>query len=554
VNRTLFRAMTILALASPVLAAQERIDTDALNRIRDEGFNRSKVMETASWLTDVYGPRLTGSPTAKQAGDWAIRTMQSWGISNPRYETWGPFGRGWIVDRFHLQVLSPVAWPVIAYPGAWSAGTNGVAVGDVVYIPYTGPADSMSLKGKVRGKWVMTTAPRQVNPRCTPDASRTTDEQLAAMAAAPPPGAGRGGGGRGGNVAALRAMAACRGEPFDSATYMAQQAALANAAGGRGGRGGAGGGRGGPGGAPPFNLGAFLLSQGALGQLTQGNGDDGTVFPGGNGSRAADAPRTVPSISLAAEHYGRIYRTIEKGVPVKLEGELKVRFITNDLNSFNIVGEIPGTDPALKDQVVMLGAHFDSWHSGTGATDNVAGSAVMMEAMRILKTLNLPMKRTVRIGLWTGEEQGLLGSREYVRKQFGYADSTGQHFTPEHGRITGYFNVDNGTGAIRGIYTQGNVEIAPVFKEWLAPFADLGATTVTYSNTGGTDHQAFDAVGIPGFQFIQDPMDYNTRTHHSNMDVFERLMPHDMMQNSVIVASFVYMAANRDQMLPRKPR
>jgi carboxypeptidase Q len=200
----------------------------------------------------------------------------------------------------------------------------------------------------------------------------------------------------------------------------------------------------------------------------------------------------------------------------------------------------------------MLGAHFDSWHSGTGATDNVAGSAVMMEAMRILKTLNLPMKRTVRIGLWTGEEQGLIGSREYVRKHFGFTDSTGQHFTPEQEKISGYFNVDNGTGAIRGIYTQGNTEIVPIFKQWLQPFADLGATSVTTSNTGGTDHLSFDAVNIPGFQFVQDPMDYSTRTHHSNMDLFERLMPHDMMQNSVIVASFVYTAANRAEKLPRK--
>jgi Zn-dependent M28 family amino/carboxypeptidase len=203
--------------------------------------------------------------------------------------------------------------------------------------------------------------------------------------------------------------------------------------------------------------------------------------------------------------------------------------------------------------VVILGAHFDSWHAGTGATDNVAGSAVMMEAMRILKTLNLPMKRTVRIGLWTGEEQGLIGSNRYVRRHFGYIDSTGQHFTPDHARFQAYFNVDNGTGAIRGIYTQGNVEIAPIFKQWLEPFADLGASTVTYSNTGGTDHQSFDAVGFPGFQFIQDGMDYGSRTHHSNMDLFERLVPSDMRRNSVIVASFVYMAANRDQLLPRKP-
>ncbi|HET9423791.1 MAG TPA: M20/M25/M40 family metallo-hydrolase [Gemmatimonadaceae bacterium] len=563
-KRAFFRAVAITSLTASAVIAQEKIDLEAINRIRDEGFNRSQVMETSSWLTDVYGPRLTGSPTAKQAGDWAIRTMQSWGISNPRYESWGPFGRGWIVDRFHMQVLSPVAWPVIAYPGAWSAGTKGVATGEVVYIPYAGAADSMNLKGKVRGKWVMTAGPRSVTPRCTPDAVRMTEERLATMASAqaPQPGGGRGAAApvvQYGAIPGLRAAAECRGEVFDSVAWVAQQTAQINqmlaGRGGRGGGGGrgAGGGRAGQGGPPPFNLGQFLLGEGALGHLTQGNGADGTVFPGGNGSRSVDAPAVVPSISLAAEHYGRIHRMIQKNVPVRLESELAVRFFPNDLNSFNIVGEIPGSDPRLKDEVVMLGAHFDSWHSGTGATDNVAGSAVMMEAMRILKTLNLPMKRTVRIGLWMGEEQGLIGSREYVRKHFGYVDSAGQHFTPEHGKITGYFNVDNGTGAIRGIYTQGNVEIAPIFRQWLAPFADLGATTVTFSNTGGTDHQAFDAVGIPGFQFIQDPMDYNSRTHHSNMDVFEKLVPSDMKRNSVIVAAFVYNAANRDQPLPRKP-
>jgi hypothetical protein len=548
---TLLRALAVVAASASMALAQEQVDLAALSRIRDEGFNRSKVMETASWLTDVYGPRLTGSPTAKQAGDWTIRTLQSWGISNPRYETWDNFGRGWTLERFHMQVLSPVPWMVIGYPQAWSQGTRGVVTGDVAYIPYSTPADSANLKGKVRGKWVMTSAPRQINPRCTADAARQTNEQLAALGSAPPPNpqAGRGGGGgRGiGNISALRAAAECRGETFDSAAYVAQLSQPQAGRGGAGGR-GAGGGRGGP---PPFNLQQFLAREGALGQLTQGNGDDGTVFTPNGTNRNPDAPVAAPVITLAAEHYGRLYRMLDKGVTPKIEGEIGVRF-TNDLSSFNIVGEIPGTDPALRGQVVMLGAHFDSWHAGTGATDNAAGSAVMLEAMRILKTLNLPMKRTVRIALWTGEEEGLLGSRAYVRQHFGYVDSTGEHFTPEQSKVTGYFNLDNGTGAIRGVYTQGNVAIAPVFKQWLAPFADLGATTVTYNTTGGTDHLSFDAVDIPGFQFIQDPMDYGTRTHHSNMDLYERLVPSDMKRNSVIVASFVYLAANRDRMLPRK--
>ncbi|HEY6220441.1 MAG TPA: M20/M25/M40 family metallo-hydrolase [Gemmatimonadaceae bacterium] len=545
--------LSLLALLAATAGAQqtEKLDLAAIQKIRDEGFTRSKIMETASWLTDVYGPRLTGSPTAKQAGDWAIQAMKSWGITNPRFESWGPFGRGWIAESFHMQVLSPVAWPVIAYPNAWSDGTNGVQTGEVVFVPYATPADTVNFKdiGSVKGKWVMTQRPPAVNPHCAADASRESPAALAEMEK-PPVAGGRGGGGRGNNVVAMMAQAACRGEPFDSAAYVAQIAAQQAAGAGRGGR---GGGRGAPGGPPPFNLNIWLQSRGALGILLPGRGDDGTVFPGGTGNRAVDAPKSVPSFSLAAEHYGRIFRILEKKMPVRLEAELKARFTTGDPNTFNIVGEIPGTDPALKDQLVMLGAHFDSWQSGAGATDNAAGSAVMLEAMRILKTLNLPMKRTVRIGLWTGEEEGLLGSRAYVRQHFGYVDSTGQHFTPEREKITGYFNVDNGTGAIRGIYTQMNDSIVPVFKQWLAPFADLGATTVTTQNTGGTDHQSFDAVGIPGFQFIQDPMDYGSRTHHSNMDLYERLMPHDMMQNAVIVAAFVYTAANRDGMLPRKP-
>jgi len=553
------KAAAILALAASSLSAQERIDLDALSKIRDEGMNRSKVMDPSRWLTAVYGPRLTNSPTAKQAGDWTINAMRSWGITNPRYDAYNNFGRGWLLERFHMQVTSPVPWTVIAYPQAWAQGTRGTVTGDVIYLPFNPqtPGDSMNLKGKVRGKWVMTTPARQMDPRCTPDFTRQTEAQLSALANAPAPSAGRGGGRGGVNVAAARALAECRGEIFDSVAYLAQIAAAQQNAAGRGGAGGggrgAGGGRGGPGGPPPFSLTEFLAREGALAQLTSGGGNSsmGTVFTPNGANRTANPPAAASVVTLAPEHYGRIYRILEKGLPVKMEGEIGVRF-TPDVNSWNIVGEIPGTDPALRDQVVMLGAHFDSWHAGTGATDNVAGSAVMLEAMRILKALNLPMKRTVRIGLWTGEEQGLIGSREYVKKQFGCVDSTGQRFTPDHAKFQSYFNVDNGTGAIRGIYTQGNVEIAPIFQQWLKPFNDLGATTVTFNNTGGTDHQSFDAVGLPGFQFIQDPADYNTRTHHSNMDVYERLVPSDMKRNSVIVASFVYMAANRDALLPRK--
>ena len=524
-SRNWFRVLALAVAALMAIAAQsraqaERIDLAGIQRIRDEGFNRSKVMDISSWLTDVYGSRLTGSPNLKKAADWTVDQMKSWGITNPRLESWGPFGRGWSNERFHAQVTEPTPYPIIAYPGAWSESTQGAQVGGVLYVKIDSEPDLAKYRGKLRGNWIMRAPPPDSLPaHFRPDATRQTDSSLAVMAARQPtaPGGGRGGrGGAGG--------------------------------GGRGGRGG------GAGANFPAALAQFWLDEGALGFLTTGpRNDDGTVFASATGNRQANAPRTLPTTVLAAEHYGRIYRTITKGIPVKLEINSQNRFYSDDLNAFNVLGEIPGTDPRLKDEVVMLGAHFDSWHTGTGATDNAAGSAVMLEAMRILKTLNLPLKRTVRIALWTGEEQGLLGSRAYVRKQFGYTDSLGQHFTPDHAKISAYYNVDNGTGAIRGVYQQENAAVGPIFKQWLEPFKDLGATTVTISNTGGTDHQSFDGVNIPGFQFIQDGIDYNTRTHHSNMDLYERLQRRDMMQNAVIVAAFVYNTANRDEKLPRKP-
>jgi Zn-dependent M28 family amino/carboxypeptidase len=272
------------------------------------------------------------------------------------------------------------------------------------------------------------------------------------------------------------------------------------------------------------------------------------VFVQGGGPRDAKAPQALPTISIAVEHYGRIQRTLAKNMPVRIDLDIKNTF-HDDPMSFNVVAEIPGTDKA--NELVMLGAHFDSWQGGTGATDNAAGSAVMMEAMRILKQSGVRLRRTVRLGLWGGEEQGLIGSREYVKAHF--ADRADMVLKPEHARFSGYFNVDNGTGAIRGVYLQGNEGVAPIFDAWMKPFHNLGMTTLTIRDTGGTDHQAFDAVGLPGFQFIQDPLEYGTRTHHSNMDVYERIQEEDMRKNAVIVASFVYHTANREERLPRKP-
>ena len=512
---TLRHTVAALALLAAPLAAQEKIDTAAISRIKAEERDRSQVMEIASWLTDVFGARLTGSPSAKAAGDWTVKKLTEWGMSNAKMETWGPFGRGWSNERVVAQVISPRPFPIIAYPAAWTPGTNGPVKAEVVMMKADSVADLDKYRGKLRGKIVFTQTPRDsVPPHFTADAARLADSSLAVMAEAPFTPDVRGGGPNAGanNPQAARFRAAAE-----------LQRAIAT----------------------------FLADEGAVAVVTPGRGDDGTVFTGASGSRDASNPTKVPGLIFSTEHYGRIARMVEKGVPVNIELDVKSSFYDDNPSSFNIVAEIPGTDPKLKDEVVMLGAHFDSWHTGTGATDNAAGSAVMLEALRLIKASGLRPRRTIRIGLWTGEEQGLLGSRAYVKEHFG-DPQTQQLKQPAHLQFAGYFNVDNGTGAIRGVYLQKNQAVAPIFKSWMAAFNDPRVRTLTANNTGGTDHLAFDAVGLPGFQFIQDPVDYGSRTHHSNMDVFERLVPGDMKHNAAVVATFVYLTANRDEKLPRK--
>ena len=499
-----FLAIPIVAQAPP-----EKVDLDAIYKIKNEGLNHSQVMDTLSYLTDVYGGRLTGSPQIKAAAEWTKKKLTEWELTNVNLESWGPFGRGWSNEKFTARVIAPAgSFPLIAYPKAWTPGTSGVVTTDVVTAVINNEQDFDKFRGQLRGKYVMTTAVRDVPAQFQAPGRRLTDEDLVNLSNQPvqPP---RGGG------------------P---------------------GQRGAGGGRGN---APNFNERRlkFYLDEGVVATIEPGQGSGGTVFvQSGGGRNLTDAP--VPAqIVMAVEHYGRIWRMLEKKIAVRIEMDIQNKFYDDDLNSFNIVGEIPGTDKA--DELVMLGAHFDSWHTGTGATDNAAGSAVMLEAMRILKATHLRLGRTVRLALWTGEEEGILGSRAYVTQHF--ADRTDMKLKPDHAKFAGYFNVDNGTGAIRGVYLQGNEAIAPLFQAWMQPFKNLGMTTLAIRNTGGTDHLSFDAVGLPGFQFIQDPVEYNTRTHHSNMDVYERIQAPDMMKNSVIVAAFAYLAANRDEKLPRKP-
>lgn len=517
---------------------------DPIVRIKDEGMNRSKVMETLSYLSDVIGPRLTASPGMKRANEWTRDQLTKWGMQNGHLESWGPFGRGWSLKRFSAQVSEPLAIPLIAYPKAWSPGTPGPLTAEVVYVDARTEQDLAKFAGQLKGKIVLSTPTREVPAHFEALGTRRDDKNLLALADAPdprlnPPRFG-GGGGRGGALAAA----------FQFAGKKLQ----------------------------------FFEKEGAALLIDPSRGDGGTIFvqsaavaaPVATDPAATPAPRPLspydknakitPQLVLAVEHYNRIVRMLQAGEKVKISVDLAVEYQDADLMGYNTVAEIPGTD--LKDEVVMLGGHMDSWHSGTGATDNGAGVSVAMEAMRILQTLNLKPRRTIRIALWTGEEQGLLGSRAYVAQHFGKYDPPatgggGGGFggpppgsklvtTPEYEKFAGYFNLDNGTGRIRGVYLQGNEAVRSLFRQWLMPFRDMGATTLSISNTGGTDHLSFDGIGLPGFQFIQDEVEYDTRTHHSNQDVFDRIQADDMKQAATIMAAFVYNAAMRDEKLPRK--
>ncbi|MBM3726008.1 MAG: M20/M25/M40 family metallo-hydrolase [Acidobacteria bacterium] len=492
------------------LAAEERVHLDVVNRIKNEAFQNSKVMDHMFQLTDVNGPRLTGSPGYRRAAEWVVKRLTEAGVSGARLEKWGPFGKGWSFSRFSAHMIEPSYQTIIGFPLAWTPGTNGVLVAEPVMAVIRTAADFPKWQGKLRDKIVLIDAPRELKPHEKAALSRYTNDQLSDVFLAPDP-AQRG------------PVRSGTGTP----TRSAEEARAYRA-----------------------KLHTFLKEEGVALVLSAGYaGDGGTVFASSGGTREAKDPVPPPMAAITPEHYNRIARLLDQKVPVKLEFHIEAAFDEQGQDSWNVVGEIPGGK--RKDEVVMLGAHLDSWHGGTGATDNAAGSAVMIEAMRILKALNLPLDRTVRIGLWSGEEQGLLGSRAYVKEHF--ADRETMKTTEEHKRFAAYYNIDNGTGKIRGIYLQGNDMARPIFESWLSPFKDLGATTVSIRNTGGTDHLSFDGVGLPGFQFIQDSVEYGTRTHHSNMDVYDRIQAGDMMQMSAIVASFVYHTAMREELIPRKP-
>jgi carboxypeptidase Q len=509
-RRIVLLALAIAALPfSPALApalAEERVDLDAVYRIKSEALQDSKVMEHLFYLTDVYGPRVTNSPGFFAAADWVVKQLEEWGIP-AHLEKWGPYGHGWSYTRFSAQLLEPQYAPLIGFPLAFTSGTNGPVTGEVVMANLATEKDLETWKGKLKGKIVLDGAARALALNLQPLARRYTDTDLSTLALAPQPAPPGGRGGRGGNGG--------QGNPIQFQNQLA----------------------------------AFLREEAPAVVVRGGAGRsaEGTVFGQGAQRDPKQAP-LPPMAVLTPEHYNRLVRLLEHKIPVKMELDIETK-IDDRMDSLNVIGQIDGG--RKKDEVVMIGAHLDSWQGGTGATDNAAGSAVMLETMRILKTLNLRLDRSVRIGLWSGEEEGLLGSRAYVKDHF--ADRDTMKLQAEHAKLSGYFNVDNGSGKIRGVYLQGNDMMRPVFEAWLKPFADLGVSTVSIRNTGGTDHLSFNDVGLPGFQFIQDPLDYDARTHHSNMDVYDEVQGGDLMQASAIVASVVYHAANREEMLPRPP-
>ncbi|MEP6948869.1 MAG: M20/M25/M40 family metallo-hydrolase [Ginsengibacter sp.] len=495
-----------------VFAQSEKIDTSAMSRIRKEGLENSKVMDIAFHLTDASGPRLTGSPGFMRAANYAKDQLTQWGLTGAMLDPWGGFGKSWELEKSYIAMTAPWYKSLEAYPKVWTGGTNGSHNAEVLLIAAKDSAGLEAYRGKLAGKILIMDRNDFYKLSFKPDARRYTDQELDSMANFKMPPA---------DTAAARK----RREQFISQNR-AQQSLL-------------------------NTLKSMATREGALAVFTTNpRNHDGTIFVQQAGPYKTTDPANFLDIALQWEDYMTIVRLLKNNVPVKMDIEVQTKFFTTDTLGYNVIAEIKGTDKNLKDEVVMLGGHLDSWHSGTGATDNGAGSMVMMEAVRILQAIGIKPRRTIRIALWSGEEEGLLGSRGYVKKTF--ADPADMKLLPAHEKFSSYFNVDNGTGKIRGVYLQGNEAVRPIFQQWLVPFNDLGAKTLTISNTGGTDHLSFDAVGLPGFQFIQDPLEYDTRNHHSNMDVYDHLQEGDLVQAATIVAAFVYDAAMRDEKIPRK--
>ncbi len=539
------RYLLLGVLALVPLCAQDhgdRSDLGVVGRIKTEAFENSQVMDTLWYLTDEYGPRLTASPEFREAADWAVKRLESYGVSNVRLEKWGPFGRSWSLKQYSVEMLDPRYALLVAAPLAWSDNTHGHQTGEILLTPYGSGRRVLDpkkaeeelekymaeWKGKLKGKIILLSPARPVEPASTALFARDTEKELGELAIAPEP--------------AAKAPVDLKNlkfpdDPQELRRYYASLPSTVTE--------------------ELYNRrqllnnrrAKFFKDEGVVAVLnSDARAHDSLLFAEAAGSYDAKSVLAPPTFVVTQEQYNRMVRLLDKKVPVKVRVNLQAEYSKDNQDGQNIIGEIPGG--ARKDEIVMVGAHFDSWHTGTGATDNAAGSAVMIEAMRILKALNLKLDRTVRIALWSGEEEGLLGSKAYVKEHFGDPDT--MKLTEAHAKLSGYFNLDNGSGKVRGVYLQGNDAMRPLFEQWLQPFRDQGVGTITIRNTGGTDHLSFAAVGLPGFQFIQDQLDYGTLTHHSDMDTYDHIQGPDLMQAAAVVASVVYDAANRSEMLPRR--
>lgn len=503
----------LLFIMLPALLIAQPVNKEIMNKIRQEGLQNSKVMDIAFHLTEVSGPRLTSSPGLMRASEYAIKQLTDWGLSGAKLDAWGDFGKGWELEKSYVAITSPWYKSISAYPKAWTGGTNGLKSGDMLLISAKDSAGLDAYRGKLKGKILILDNAMDYKQRFKADATRYTDEELDSMQQMllKPV-----------DTAAMRQ----RMEQFRSRNRGGLRSMMTA-------------------------LLEMAQKEGALAMVSSGaRNHDGTIFVQQAGPYKISDPANFLDIAIGLEDFNMMVRLLRNNTPVKMDLDVKTKFQTKDIKGYNVIAEIKGSDRNLKDEVVMLGGHLDSWHGSTGATDNASGSAVMMEAVRILKVLNVQPKRTIRIALWSGEEQGIYGSREYVKKTFG--DRATMKLLPAHEKFSVYFNLDNGTGKIRGIHLQENEAARETFTNWFAPFADLDAKTITISNTGGTDHLSFDALGLPGFQFIQDPIEYDTRTHHSNMDSYDHLIEDDLKQAATIVAALVFDAAMADQKVPRK--
>lgn len=512
------------------LSAQEKVDYQIIQKIKDEGTKNTQVMDYMIWLADILGPRLTCSPSYRNATDWTLEKLKALGLENVKAEPCGAVARGWSTEKVYAAMTAPGYMQLMMYPKAWTGSTKGLVKGKAVLVDIKTEEDIQKYKGKLKDAVVLNGGARELKEHFTADAERYTDKDLEEMK----------------KPQAQREMMPPQMPPQNQQQPQQAQQNQPQAQPGQMPQMPPGGGRFGL----ANKISAFFQDEGVQLILEPSRNDYGTISTGSGNSRKAGSPEGIASASVSVEQYNRMVRILEKNVPVIVEAEIKNTFSDADSMGYNIIGEIPGTDPDLKDEIVILGGHFDAWHGGTGASDNAVGAAVSMEALRILKALNIKPKRTIRIGLWDAEEIGLVGSRNYVNAH--YYDRAANKPKPEYDKFYVYFNYDNGGGKIRGIYTQGNEAAIPIFEEWIKPLNDLGVSTVTVRNTGGTDHQSFDGVGLPGFQFIQDPLAYDTRLHHTSMDTNDHIIKEDIVQSAIVMAAFVYNAAMREGKFPRK--